>query len=160
MMTKDSAAEKIDVREHLDELFALDVKVAKATPSLLPLESKEAFLDFLIKEHKSENWVWRNSEGRMISYLSLVDKPAENSLEILNIGVDPDMQRSGYGRRMMEFAEDIARQAGREKTTLVTNTKNIHAVAFYRDIGYLIVKEMPNYYGDGETRYLFEKQLQ
>jgi ribosomal protein S18 acetylase RimI-like enzyme len=42
---------------------------------------------------------------------------------------------------------------------LVTNKKNVNAIGFYKRLGYKIIKEMPNYYGDGETRYLCEKPL-
>lgn len=150
---------KIDVEKHLDELFALDVKVADATPSLLPLENKEKFLEFLIKEHKSDTYILEDKAGAYIGYLSVIDKPKENAMEILNLGVDPDLQGNGYGKHMMEFAEKLAKDLGRRKTTLVTNTKNTQAIDFYKGIGYNIVKEIEDYYGDGETRYLFEKTL-
>jgi ribosomal protein S18 acetylase RimI-like enzyme len=42
---------------------------------------------------------------------------------------------------------------------LVTNVKNLPAVHFYKRIGYKIVKEAENYYGDGETRYILEKKI-
>ncbi len=85
--------------------------------------------------------------------------PKENIIEILNLGVDPKLQGKGIGRQMMRFAEKNAAELGREKVILVTNVKNLQAVGFYKKSGYKIVKEVPNYYSDGETRYIFEKTL-
>lgn len=158
--TKSLKASKVDVKENLDILFALDTKVAKAGSHLFVLETKEKFLDFLTKEHKSETWIWKDySHGNLIGYLSLVDKPSEDAMEVLSIAIDPEFQNKGYGKQMMTFAEELAVKNRRNKIMLVTNTKNLPAISFYKGLGYNIVKEMPNYYGDGETRYLFEKIL-
>ncbi len=159
MTFKDFRATKIDVRIDLDRLFALDSKVAKASPTLLPLETKQELLKFLTVDHKTETWVWRDSEGRFIGYLSVIDKPTEQFMEVLNIGVDPEFQGKGLGKEMMAFAERTAAKLGRKKVTLVTNVKNKQAIGFYNALGYRITDKKPNYYGDGKTRYLFEKVL-
>ncbi len=154
-----SGARKVDVKEHLDVLFALDTKIANATPHYLSFKTKEEFLDFFTQKHKSETWVWNDQHGNLVGYLSLVDMPKEGAMEILSVAVDPDYQNKGYGRQMMEFAERQALENGRKKTILVTNNKNQPAIAFYKGIGYNAVREIANYYGDGETRILFEKIL-
>ncbi len=71
----------------------------------------------------------------------------------------PGHQNSGYGKQMMDFAERRAEELGLRKVTLVTNTKNTRAIGFYESIGYKIIKEMANYFGDGENRYLLEKEM-
>jgi ribosomal protein S18 acetylase RimI-like enzyme len=157
--TKNFRISKMDVKQNLSSLFALDVKIAKAAPSLLPLETKEKFLDFLTKEHDSETWALENQYGKVVGYISLVDKPKEGAMEVLNIGIDPEFQGRGYGKELMIFAEKQAIKKGRKKITLVTNKKNSLSINFYKNIGYTIIKEIKNYYGDGETRYLFEKSV-
>ncbi len=156
---KHPKAKKIDIVKNLDSLFTLDVKIAKASPYLLPLQTKKELLDFLIKKHKSETWVWYDPHGTIVGYFSLVDMPKESAMEVLNIGVDPDFQSKGYGRAMMAFIEGLATKNKRRKIILVTNKKNLHAINFYKSIGYTSIKEIANYYGDGETRILFEKTL-
>lgn len=150
---------KVDVKENLDSLFALDVKIAESSTSVLPLGTKEELLDFLTSKHKSETWEWKDSQGTLVGYISIVDKPEEGAMEVLNLGVDPDFRRKGYAKQMMEFAEELAIENGRKKVTLVTNIKNLPAIDFYKSVGYSVIKEIPNYYGDGETRDLFEKIL-
>lgn len=60
---------------------------------------------------------------------------------------------------MMDFAEKLAVKLGRKKITLLSNPRNAKAVGFYKHLGYEIAKEIPNYFGDGEARYLLEKSL-
>ncbi|MEM3191457.1 MAG: hypothetical protein QW292_05055 [Candidatus Parvarchaeota archaeon] len=39
------------------------------------------------------------------------------------------------------------------------NKKDHKAIGFYEWLGCCITKKLPNYCGDGETRYLFEKHV-
>ncbi|MDO8507337.1 MAG: N-acetyltransferase [bacterium] len=157
-MPKEQGIHKVSVEENIDELFALDSKVAEASPHLLPLETPEELSDFLTKEHQSDTYIFNNEEG-LAGYLSVIDIPDENALEVLNIGVDPKFQGEGYGKKMMLFAEEIAKENKKQKMKLVTNVKNDPAVQFYKRLGYAVIKEAENYYGDGETRYILEKNL-
>lgn len=148
---------KISLKDNLEEIFILDKKVADASPYILPLETPNALLNFLTKEHPSDTYIWNNEEGNLVGFFSVAEK--KHSLEIVNIGVDPTFQGKGFGKQIMSFAEELAKKAGKEKVELVTNIKNLSAVGFYQKIGFVIVKELENYYGDGEIRYLFEKSL-
>ena len=73
--------------------------------------------------------------------------------------VDPTLQGKGIGKQMMKFAEKIAVGLGRKRIELATSKKNLQAISFYKKIGYRIVKEVENYYGEGEIRYMCEKTL-
>lgn len=149
---------KIDVEQSIDVLFEIDNRVARATPALLPLENPKALSDFLVKEHTTDNYLMNDSDHHIVGYLSILDFDKE-ILEVLNLRTDPIFQGKGYGKKMMDFAEVIAKERKKNKIRLVTNVKNTQAVEFYKAIGYTIVKEAENYYGDGETRYIFEKKL-
>ena len=159
MIPKSPGAHKIDVSQNLSFLFKLDERIAKATPSLLPLENEKEFLEFLTKHEETDTYIWNDKDGNTVGFFVIIDFPNENMCELYNIGVDPKFQGKGYGKKMMSFAEELAKNNKRDKMKLVTNVKNIQAVDFYKRIEYRIIKEVPNYYGDGETRYLFEKKL-
>lgn len=150
---------KVSVKDHIDELFALDVKVAAASPYIFPLETAQELSDFLVKEHVTDTYIWNTDEGKLAGYFSIIVNQEEKTLEVLNIGVDPVFQGKGYGRTMMECAEKIAQEHDLHTVMLVTNVKNIFAINFYKKVGYSIAREMKNYYGDGEDRYVFEKSL-
>jgi ribosomal protein S18 acetylase RimI-like enzyme len=52
------------------------------------------------------------------------------------LAVDPALQRSGLGRRIMEAAEDRLRAMGCPKINLQVREDNEAAQAFYRRLGY------------------------
>jgi ribosomal protein S18 acetylase RimI-like enzyme len=80
-------------------------------------------------------------------------------MEVRSVAVDPDHLRHGFGTAMMTYAEDIARQNGKSKLTLVVNPENEPAVGFYKGLGYSVVKTVENYYGDGTPRFILEKPI-
>ncbi|MCW6159827.1 MAG: GNAT family N-acetyltransferase [Candidatus Micrarchaeales archaeon] len=140
-------------------LFLIEREIAKATPTLLQLGTKEKLLEFLTSEPESHTWLWTNKNGANVGYLTLIDKEEHGELEVLAIRILPGHQKSGYGKEMMAFAEKIAKKKGRAKVTLVTNIKNTIAIGFYKGLGYKVVKEIANYFGDGENRYLLVKEI-
>lgn len=159
MEVGDLKISKIDVKKELEALYMFDAKVAKANPTLLARDGEEWLLSFLTKEHNSETWAWKTESGSLVGYISLIDKPKENALEVLRICVDPLKWRRKLGTKMMVFAEKMALKLGRKKVDLATNKANAQSIAFYKKLGYRIAKEVENYYGEGEVRYIFEKVL-
>ena len=57
---------------------------------------------------------------------------------IYYLGVDPDHQRRGFGRLLMEEAETRLRAAGCPKINLQVRTSNTAVVAFYQSMGYAL----------------------
>ncbi len=53
------------------------------------------------------------------------------------LGVDPDFQRQGLGRKMMENAEIVLKAAGCPKVNLCVRNSNRQVLKFYESIGYL-----------------------
>ena len=52
------------------------------------------------------------------------------------LAVDPDHQSRGYGRAMVEAAEDWLRSHGIRKVQLMVRASNTHVGAFYDALGY------------------------
>jgi ribosomal protein S18 acetylase RimI-like enzyme len=50
--------------------------------------------------------------------------------------VDPDLQGRGYGRQIMQRAEELLKEAGCPKINLQIRTSNKKALSFYKSIGY------------------------
>ena len=154
-----SDLQPIDVMSHIEELFALDSKVAAISPDILPLESPEELIDFLTVQHQSETYVWRDEGNHLIASISVVNDPESSNFEVLNIGVDPSLQRSGYGTKLLQFAEELAIKAAKEKIVLVTAVSNNQAINFYQKNGFDVGATIENIYADGKPRYLLEKIL-
>jgi ribosomal protein S18 acetylase RimI-like enzyme len=52
------------------------------------------------------------------------------------VATDPEHRGKGYGRTIMQAAEDWLRQAGIEKLQLMVRPDNTPVQAFYQSIGY------------------------
>jgi ribosomal protein S18 acetylase RimI-like enzyme len=52
------------------------------------------------------------------------------------LAIRPDLQKSGLGRQIMEYAENILLDAGCPKINLQVRSTNEKAVLFYESIGY------------------------
>ncbi len=52
--------------------------------------------------------------------------------------VDPDLQGRGYGRQIMQKAEELLLEAGCPKINLQIRTNNVDVLKFYHSIGYEI----------------------
>jgi ribosomal protein S18 acetylase RimI-like enzyme len=57
---------------------------------------------------------------------------------IYYLGVDPDLQRNGFGRRITEAMEKELLARGCPKINLQVRKDNLEAVKFYENIGYKI----------------------
>lgn len=53
-----------------------------------------------------------------------------------DVAVSPDQQGRGIGRRMLEFAMQLAREKGCYKLALTANLKRTGAHAFYESLGF------------------------
>lgn len=60
-----------------------------------------------------------------------------DSFGILAIAVDPDEQRTGAGKLMMDFCEEAARAKGACRMHLTVNPQNTRAIRFYERIGWV-----------------------
>ena len=62
--------------------------------------------------------------------------PKPNYMLLDNIAVATEKQRCGFGRHLMRFAEDRAKQCGYKEIQLYTNERMFENIAFYKDLGY------------------------
>lgn len=82
--------------------------------------------------------------------------PDGDDLMIENVAVSPRHQGRGYGRRLMDFAEDQARERGAPAVTLYTNEKMAENLALYARLGY---RETGRRTEDGFARVYMIKTL-
>jgi ribosomal protein S18 acetylase RimI-like enzyme len=74
------------------------------------------------------------ADGALVALVECIEEPGHLLIE--NLAVDPAHQGSGYGRRMLAQAEEIARELGFTEMRLYTNKLFAENVAFYRKHGY------------------------
>lgn len=105
---------------------------------------------YLIGKILTHPWVIMNSEFRQrmlmgwrLKFFQKVNLhptvksgPAARHFGILSIGVDPESQRQGIGRLLMEVAEEEARKKGHQETLLTVALNNLEAISFYEKLGW------------------------
>jgi GNAT superfamily N-acetyltransferase len=65
----------------------------------------------------------------------------EHSFELTKMAVDEPWQGRGFGQRLLEAALDLARERGRQRVILYTQTALKPAIALYRKNGFLASTE-------------------
>jgi GNAT superfamily N-acetyltransferase len=80
--------------------------------------------------------VWVLAAGDVLGgVLVLEDGPEQFMLD--NIAIDPNHQGAGYGRKLLDFAEQQARQRGWSQIDLYTNVLMADNIAIYLKRGYV-----------------------
>jgi GNAT superfamily N-acetyltransferase len=97
-------------------------------------------------------WVTGNPPDALISLV-----PADGSLLVENLAVHPRAQRTGLGRRLMEFAESEAARLGLARLSLYTNVVMTENQAIYARLGY---RETRRETEDGYQRVYMEKAVE
>ncbi|WP_404710318.1 GNAT family N-acetyltransferase [Sphingomonas sp. MMS24-J13] len=65
----------------------------------------------------------------------------DDDVLIENVAVDPSFQKRGYGRRMVAYAEQLARDAGLTTVRLYTNQMFQENLRLYASLGYEVERE-------------------
>ena len=86
----------------------------------------------------------------------LVMRPENDHLFVETVAVRPDRQGSGLGRRLMAFAEEVARGRGLREIRLYTNEKMEENLPFYRSLGF---EETGRRLDEGYRRIFMKKRL-
>lgn len=73
--------------------------------------------------------------GQLVGYIVLIPED-DKTLLLDNIGVSPRFQKKGYGRKLMFFAEDRAKEQGFSSIILYTNIVMRENLVWYPALGY------------------------
>jgi ribosomal protein S18 acetylase RimI-like enzyme len=57
---------------------------------------------------------------------------------LYSVAVDPDRQRQGIGRQLMDYAVDVLKTKGCVKINLQVRATNAGVVAFYEALGFVV----------------------
>ncbi|KAL7823873.1 acyl-CoA N-acyltransferase [Trichoderma gracile] len=97
-----------------------------------------------------------DSVVNMVGSIMLGVDAEGDAVTVNNLVVEPAAQGRGYGRVLMDFAEDFAREKGLSCVSLFTNVKMHENVGLYLRLGYV---ETGRRSEDGYERVYFRKEL-
>ena len=78
---------------------------------------------------------------------------------VITIDVDPSARRARVGSLLLRAAEDRLRTSGSRAVGLETAVDNVAALAFYKRLGYNVVRTWPRYYSNGVDALVMRKEL-
>lgn len=102
-------------------------------------------------------WDDRTSPSRLAGYVCRWIVGDEVS--ILNLAVDPDYQRQGLGRALVQLIADEAESLGARSITLEVREKNDAAGTLYRTMGFAQKGMRRDYYGKGDHAVIMTREL-
>ncbi|MBU1233617.1 MAG: GNAT family N-acetyltransferase [Proteobacteria bacterium] len=97
--------------------------------------------------------------GMLTGYMVLLRRKTSRKLRIYSIGVTPSARNQGIARTMITYAEEMATKNNCCKLTLEVCEHNSAAVQLYKNTGFHQYGLKKNYYEDGCTALLLQKNL-
>jgi GNAT superfamily N-acetyltransferase len=137
-----TSAERVQLRQgRLSDAAAIRDLTRQAYAKWVPLIGREpwpmtADYDEALQKHRFD---LLQVDGSLAALIETV--PKGDHLLIENVAVLPVLQGSGFGRRLMAHAEQLAVSLGFHEIRLYTNKAFVENVRFYSKLGYRIDRE-------------------
>ncbi len=119
-------------------------------PSVLSIEEQNSDypwsqLQFTTSIESSNNLCYcRSVDGKTIGYL--ITMLAKDTADILNIGIDPDFKRQGYGTGLLNHLIKELKNRHISEILLEVRAGNKPAIQFYKKQGFEKISVRKNYY--------------
>jgi ribosomal protein S18 acetylase RimI-like enzyme len=110
--------------------------------SYFDIHYKEAALLPMFSDPLMQGFV-AEMDGHTAGYARLFFDRDENRLYVPSMYFLPKFQRKGMGKHLLEAAERYAAEKGLEEIWVGVMVKNRQALLFYREVGFVFVKEEP-----------------
>jgi ribosomal protein S18 acetylase RimI-like enzyme len=87
-------------------------------------------------EFSPDRWFFVQHDGEDVGCLLLNDHPQHRQWELVYMGIVPESRGNGWGMQIVRFAQQVAKQAGRERLVLAVDAANDPAVTAYTRAGF------------------------
>lgn len=129
-------------------------------------EDKKRYLDLLLLADEQEDMIEQYLERGMMYVLEddgvkakcVITDEGAGILEIKNLAVDPESQRKGYGRALIEFI--IRKYTGHYSILQVGTGDSPLTIPFYESCGFVRSHKIPNFFIDHYEHSIFEDGVQ
>ena len=98
-------------------------------------------------------------EGARVAGFVLARRESRNRGHIITIDVLPEFRQKRLGTALMAEAHHRLEESGVKRVLLETSVENAPAIAFYKKMGYAMLRRLPRYYQNEIDAYLMGKDL-
>ena len=139
-----------------DAIAALEARLfttALDQARLMALQSNPVFCGF-VDLVPNQDQPQSTSADDFASYLGgyLLATIIDGEAEILSIGVTPDRQRQGVGKRLLQHFFDHGTSQKMARVVLEVAEDNVPALGLYRDFGFVAFGRRKGYYKQGNQK--------
>jgi D-alanine-D-alanine ligase len=102
------------------------------------------------------------ADGQPVGWICFGPTPCTlGTFDIYWVAVDPQAQRNGIGRALMEHAEDLIAGSGGRLTVIETSGRatNEYAERFYVAVGYQESARIADFYAPGDDKVVYTRRL-
>ena len=106
-------------------------------------------------------WIVEEAEGRIAGFV-IIERIRGNGRtcgHIVTLDVDPADRRRGWGKLLIETAEEQMKQEGASLISLEVAENNAAAQQFYRSLGFVARGRIAKYYGGRIDAEVMEKGI-
>ena len=139
-----------------DAIAALEARLfatALDQARLMGLQSNPVFCGF-VDLAPDQDQPQSISAGDLAPYLNgyLLATMIDGEAEILSIGVTPDRQRQGVGKRLFQYFFEHGTSQNMTRVVLEVAEDNVPALGLYRDFGFVAFGRRKGYYKQGNRK--------
>ena len=141
---------------------------------------KDSDLLFKIVEHENEvfgeatvgNWnikpfakygkvfvMLSDDEDELMSVIEVLSSFDRESAYVYGVSTVPKFQKNGYAKILLQFVMKTLKEMGIKKIELTVDMDNFTAKRIYEKLGFEIVDNLDNEYGDNVERYLMRYSI-
>lgn len=133
--------------------------------ALLALE--QVFLSDRLTRQRMRHWI-RAANGillvaceadTLLGYCLVIKRRDSRSVRLYSVVTAPPARGRGIAAKLLQAAEEHARQEGYEKLRLEVAAGNETAIKLYTGLNYTRFETVPGYYENGETAIRMQKRL-
>ncbi|MBV2139018.1 MAG: GNAT family N-acetyltransferase [Candidatus Thiodiazotropha sp. (ex Ctena orbiculata)] len=105
----------------------------------------------------SKNVIVARNESALVGFGIMTYRDTQANLDLL--AVKPGFRRMKVGTQVVQWLEKVALEAGIYNIFVQVRERNVNAIAFYKQLGYLVVDRDKTYYRGVEACILMAKSL-
>jgi ribosomal protein S18 acetylase RimI-like enzyme len=90
----------------------------------------------------------------------VLDTLSPTTLEIKNIAIAEPYQGKGYGKQLLKFAANIAREFRCQQLVIGTGNSSIGQLALYQKVGFDLIRIERNFFTNHYAEPIFENGIQ
>ena len=97
--------------------------------------------------------------GQVAGAAVLLQPKYPRPARLYSLAVFPTHQKKGLAQALLSHCDLLASASKNKCIILEAREKNSHLIRFYNKVGYLPIKVLPDYYGDGASALKMKKTL-